>query len=48
MLQQGFKYNMLKIKFKQFARDNVVRWAHFGTNFLDTDFINSIIPKHCS
>ena len=25
MLQQGFKYNILKIKFKQFARDNVVR-----------------------
>ena len=44
MLQQGFKHKMLKIKFKQFARDNVVRWTHFGTNFLDTDFINSIIP----
>ena len=43
MLQQGF---MLKIKFTQFVQDNVVRWTHFGTNFLDEDSINSIIPKH--
>ena len=25
MLQQGYKYNMLKIKFRQFARDNIVK-----------------------
>ena len=45
MLRQGYKYNMLKIKFRQFARDNVVKWAHFGINFLEMDFINSIIPR---
>ena len=45
MLRQGYKYNMLKIKFRQFARDNIVKWAHFGINFLEMDFINSIIPK---
>ena len=43
MLQQGYKYHMLKIKFRQFARDNVVKWAHFGINFLDIDFVDTII-----
>ena len=47
MLQQGYKYHMLKIKFRQFARDNVVKWAHFGINVLDIDFVDTIIPK-CS
>ena len=45
MLQQGYKYNMLKTKFKQFTLNNIVRWAHFGMDFLNFDFINSIIPK---
>ena len=45
MLQQGFKY-MLKIIFNWL--DNVVRWAHFGINCFNEDFINSIIPKHYS
>ena len=45
LLHQGFKHKMLRNKFKQFARDNVVRWAHFGTNFLDADFIDSIITR---
>ena len=26
MLQQEFKYNMLKIKFKQFVQDNAIFW----------------------
>ena len=47
MLQQGYKYHVLKIKFRQLARDNVVKWAHFGINFLDIDFVDTIIPK-CS
>ena len=45
MLQQGYKYNMLKTKFKQFALNNIVRWAHFGMDFLNFDFIESIISK---
>ena len=45
LLNQGYKYKMLRIKFKQFARDNIVRWARFGTNFLDTDFIDSLITN---
>ena len=42
LLQQGYKYNMLRIKFKQFAKDNVVRWAHFGVNFLDAQVIDNL------
>ena len=38
-------FKKFRNKFKQFARDNVVRWAHFGTNFLDADFIDSIITR---
>ena len=45
MVQQDYKYKMLKIKFRQYARDNVVKWAHFGINFLYIDFVDSIIPK---
>ena len=46
MLRQGYKYNMLKMKFKQFAKNNVAKWAYYGKNFLDLDFIDTIIPKN--
>ena len=46
MLRQGYKYKMLKIKFRQYARDNVVKWAHSRRKFfLDIDFVDTIIPK---
>ena len=43
LLHQGYRYKMLRIKFKQFARDNIVRWVHFGINFLNAEFIDSLI-----
>ena len=48
MVRQCYKYKMLTIKFRQYARDNVVKWAHFGINRLDIDFVDSIIPKYCN
>ena len=43
LLQQGYKHNMLRIKFKQFSKDNVVRWAHLGMNFLIVQVIDILI-----
>ena len=40
---QGFKLNMLRNKFVQFAKENIVRWSHFGVNLICTDFFNSLI-----
>lgn len=40
---QGFKLNMLRNKFIQFAKENIVRWSHFGVNLISTDFFNSLI-----
>ena len=37
---------MLKIKFRQYARDNVVKWPNFGKEHRkDIDFVETIIPK---